>query len=115
MHQRAEAILLYSYGFSAIEIAAELEVHPNSVYSYLHAFDQEGLHSLQGTLCGGAPVRISGDKVAAIWRLAELKPYELGLPYGRWSLSNLADYLVKLRIVKTISREHLRRLLKKRG
>ena len=114
VHQRAEAILLYSYGFNAIEIGAELAVHPNSVYTYLNAFDQEGLASLQGTLTGGAPIRISEDKVAAIWRLAEIKPYELGLPYGRWSLSNLADYLVKVRIVKAISREHLRRLLKKR-
>ena len=59
-------------------------------------------------------MRIGEDKVAAIWRLAELKPYELGLPYGRWSLSKLAEHLVKSRIVKAISREHLRRLLKKR-
>lgn len=114
LQQRVEAILLYSYGFNAIEIGTELEVHPNSVYSYLHAFDQEGIDSLHGALRGGAPVRISEDKVAAIWRLAEIKPYELGLSYGRWSLSNLAEYLVKVRIVKAISREHLRRLLKKK-
>jgi len=50
---------------------------------------------------------------AAICALAEQAPYELGLPYGRWSLRKLRDYLVAERIVATLSREHLRRLLKK--
>ena len=42
----------------------------------------------------------------------ELPPYELGFPYGRWSLSKLRSYLIKYKIVSN-SREHLRRCSKK--
>ena len=48
-------------------------------------------------------------------RLAETLPAEMGLPYGRWSLSKLREYLLKRRVVKAISREHLRRELRKGG
>jgi hypothetical protein len=34
-----------------------------------------------------------------VWLLAELPPYELGLPYGRWSLSKLRDYLIEQRLL----------------
>jgi hypothetical protein len=48
-------------------------------------------------------------------RIAEQSPTEFGLPYGRWSLAKLRAYLIHpRRLLKTISREHLRRLLKKR-
>jgi hypothetical protein len=39
----------------------------------------------------------------------------LGLPYGRWSLSKFRDYLIGHGVVREISREHLRRVLKKGG
>jgi hypothetical protein len=39
----------------------------------------------------------------------------LGLPYGRWSLAKLRAYLIQPRLLKTISREHLRRVRKKGG
>src|SRR4030067_670365 len=46
--------------------------------------------------------------------VAEQSPTEFGLPYGRWPLAKLQEYLVHQRhLLKTISREHLRRLLKK--
>jgi len=60
-------------------------------------------------------VRISAEQREEIVRLAERAPYELGLPYGRWSLSTLRAHLLKTRVVKRISREHLRQVLKKRG
>lgn len=43
----------------------------------------------------------------------EVPPYEVGLPQGRWSLSKLCTYLTKQRVLKTISREHVRQVLKK--
>ncbi len=47
--------------------------------------------------------------------LADPSPTAVGLPYGRWSLAKLRAYLLKQRILKAISREHLRRVLEKRG
>ena len=113
--RRAEAILLYATGMTAVEIAQALDAHLNTIYTDLRSFDQHGLASIQQLHSTGAPVRIESAQIAEILRLAGLPPYELGLPYGRWTLAKLRDYLVKHRIVKAISREHLRRLLKKGG
>jgi|SRR5437667_7610876 len=113
--RRSEAILLFAGGLTAIEIAQLLEAHVNTIYSDLQAFDQEGLDSIEKPRSVGMPVRITNERVAEIIKLAEVAPYELGLPYGRWSLRKLRNYLIKQRVIKAISYEHLRRLLKKGG
>lgn len=100
-------------GMNAIEIAQLLEVHFNTIRADLGAFDQRGLDCIRQPRHSGTPVRISFDRASEIWRLAEVPPYELGLPYGRWSVEKLRQYLLKRRVVKAISREHLRRLLQK--
>ena len=115
VRRRAEAILLYDAGLSAIEIAQVLGAHPNTIYADLHAFDREGIECLKAPASPGPAVRLSAAQVAQILRLADLAPYELGLPYGHWSLQKLCDYLSAQRVVKHLSREHLRRLLKKGG
>ena len=62
----------------------------------------------------GAPPRISATQLDEIARVAEQSPTEFGLPYGRWSLAKLQEYLIdQRRLLKRLSREHLRRLLKK--
>ena len=113
--RRAEAILLYAAGLTAVEIAHLLEVHANTIYADLHAFGIHGVAAVYHLGQRGAPQRLTPPQLNEVWRLAELPPYELGLPYGRWSLSKLRDYLIKPRVLSTISREHLRRVLKKGG
>lgn len=113
--RRAETIVLYATGMPAVGIADALEVHPNTIYADLHAFAQHGVQALDQLGSPGAPVRLSEAQRAEILRLAEVPPYELGLPYGRWSVAKLRTYLLKQRVVKAISREHLRRVLKKGG
>jgi hypothetical protein len=58
---------------------------------------------------------LSKNQIAAIGRLADGAPTTLGLPFGRWSLAKSRAYLIRERIVPAISREHLRRVLKKGG
>src|SRR5262249_32866712 len=41
--RRAQAILLYAAGLSAVEIARLLEVHARMIYADLHAFDIYGV------------------------------------------------------------------------
>ena len=113
--RRAETILLYAAGLNATEIAAFLEVPVHTVYSDLHAFQREGLMAVHPCRRQGAPPQLTAEQRAEICRLAEVPPYELGQPYGRWSLAKLRDYLLQRRLVKRISREHLRRVLEKRG
>jgi transposase len=111
--RRAEALLLLAAGHPASFIAGLLEVHVNTIYVDLHAFARHGLLCLQPTRRRGAPPRLTPAQLKAIWRLAEQSPLALGLPFARWSLAKLRAYLLRERLVGAISREHLRRVLKK--
>jgi transposase len=113
--RRAEALVLYATGMMAVEIADALEVHPNTIYTDLHAFAQYGVQAIAQLGSPGAPVRLSEAHRAEMVRLAAVPPYEVGLPYGRWSAAKLRSYLLTQGVVKAISREHLRRVLNKGG
>ena len=113
--RRANIILLLGAGLSAADMARSLGVHINTVYSDIHAFAETGIAAAACADKRGAPRRLSAEVEAEIQRLVEIPPYELGLPYGRWSLTRLRSYLLKQRLLPTISREHLRQVLKKGG
>jgi len=116
LHQRrrAEALILCGMGVTPLEIAVSQGVHANTVYKDLHAFEKLGLEAVAQLHSSGAPRRITASQITEMVRLAEQSPQAVGLPYGRWSLRKLSVYLVKKHIVKSIGRERLRQLLKKR-
>ena len=113
--RRAEASLLHAAGLPASAMSQLLQVHVNTIYADLRDFAQHGLSSLRRRRRVGAPPRLSQGQIDTIWRLASQPPTTLGLAFGRWTLAQLRDYLIRQRIVKAISREHLRRVLKKGG
>jgi len=111
----AEALLFHGAGLNAQSIAEALAVHVNTIYTCLHRFAHMGISLFQRVPRQGAPPRITAMQIDAIANIAEQSPTEFGLPYGRWSLAKLQDYVVhQRRLLKAISREHLRRVLKKR-
>lgn len=112
--RRAEARILYGMGLNSLEIGMAQGVHPNTVYTDLQAFEQLGVEAIWQLPEGGAPSRITANQIQKMMQLAEQSPQEVGSPYGRWSLRKLSVYLVKQHIVKSIGRERLRQLLKKR-
>jgi transposase len=113
--RRAEVLPLYAADGSPSAIARLLHVHRNTVYADLRTFERHGVSALSRPRKLGAPPRVSQKQIAAIWRLADREPTTLGLPFGRWSLAKLRAYLIRERIVSAISREHLRRVLKRGG
>jgi transposase len=113
--RRAETILYHGLGLNGQQLAEALHVHPNTVYADLQAFEREGLGCVRALPVGGAPRRISDQQLNAIWHWAECLPRDLGLPDPRWTLTNFREFLVKRqRVLKRISLEHLRRVLKKK-
>jgi transposase len=113
--RRAETILYHGLGLNGRQLAEALHVHPNTVYADLQAFEREGLACVRPLPVGGAPRRISDQQLNAIGHWAESLPRDLGLPDPRWTLTNFRDFLVKRQcVLKRISLEHLRRLLKKK-
>ena len=113
--RRAEVLLLRAADLPATAIARLLQVHVNTVYADLRDFAHHGLSSLSRPRRVGAPPRLSQEQIATVWRLAAQSPTALGLPFGRWTLAKLRDVLIRKKVVKSISREHLRRVLKKGG
>jgi transposase len=115
LYRWVETALFYAAGLNAQQIAEALAVHVNTIYTYLHDFGREGMAFVQRLPHPGAPARIAEAQVDEIVQIAEQSPTEFGLPYGRWSLAKLQGYLTCPHgLLKTISREHLRRMLKKR-
>jgi transposase len=113
--RRAHVLLEYADGLSGTEIAAALGVHPNTVYADLQAFDEQALACLCPFPHGGAPARLTPEQIAEIARYAQMAPHEFGVVDARWTLSNFCEFLVQqCHLVATLSREHLRRVLKKR-
>lgn len=114
LYRWAEALLFYGAGLDAQSIAKAVGVHANTIYACLHRFADMGMSFFQSVPPPGASPRISVAQLDEIARVAEQSPTELGLPHGRWSLAKLREHLIhQRRLLKTISREHLRRLLKK--
>ncbi len=115
VQRRAHAILYYGLGFDGAAIAKALRVHPNTIYADLQAFAREGLACLYPLSVGGAPNRITPQQLAKIWEWAECLPRDFGLLDARWTLASFREFLIKRRrLLKRISLEHLRHLLKKR-
>ena len=113
--RRVQVLLLHAEGLCGVQIAAALQAHPRTIYRDLQAFARHGLSCLRPPAPGGARKRITPAQESEMLRLAQLEPLELGQCYGRWSLTTLRDYFIKACIVSRISREQVRRVLRKGG
>lgn len=110
----AEPLLFYGAGLGVQSISAAIAMHANTIYACLHRFAHMGMSLFRCVAPQGTPPRITVTQMDEIVRVAEQSPTEFGLPYGRWSLAKFQEYLIQQRyLLKAISREHLRRLLKK--
>ena len=96
---------------SATRIAELLDVHPNSVYRTRRLFVTEGLDAaLEERPRSGQPRRLDGRGEVVLIALACSPP-----PDGRavWTMQMLADGLVEMGVVESISDETVRLTLKK--
>lgn len=109
--RRAHVILMSAQGYKAPEIAENTYLHVVYVRDLIRRFNQEGLELLKEKKRSGRPVTFSDEIQAEIVEHALSPPKLLGEPYTVWSLDKLKDYLIKTRVVKTISIEKLREIL----
>lgn len=63
----------------------------------------------------GAPMKFSAEQLCQIYAVATEKPESSGIPISHWSLSSLAEELVKRKIVDSISTSQLHVFLKSAG
>ena len=108
---RREILLRADEGDTDQEIADELGVHPATVRRVRRRFAEHGLDAaLNDRPRPGAPPKLDGKQEAKVIALACTNA-----PQGRdrWSVRLLARRAVELEVVETVSRETVRRVLKK--
>lgn len=115
LRQRAQIVLASDARSSAPEIARVLQTDENQVRRVICEFNRGGLASLRPPTGGGRPRRIDDAARDEIRAVALARPVDLGEPGTRWSLTTLRRFLVRRRVVSTISKEHLRRILVSMG
>jgi transposase len=115
LRQRAQILLASDARSSAAEIARVLQTDENQVRRVIRDFNAHGMASLRPPSGDGRPRRIDDEAREAIRAVALARPSDLGQPGTRWSLATLRRYLVRQRIVGSISKEHLRRILQSLG
>ncbi len=111
MLTRARILLLSAEGNTDAFIAKVLSVNPQTVRNIRKRFAEEGLEAaLKERPRPGAQPKLDGKGEAFLVALACSEP-----PEGRehWTMQLLADKLVELGVVESISDETVRRVLKK--
>jgi transposase len=110
--RRAQVILMSEQGYKASEIAESTYLNVVYVRELIRRFNSEGISLLKERTRSGRPVTFTDEIKAEIVEHALSPPHLLGEPYTVWSLEKLKEYLIKTKVVKTISIEKLREILK---
>ena len=112
--ERAGVVLAALDGHPVEEIAADLHLARNTVYLWLHRFEERGLAGLEDRSRSGRPRTYPREQVGEIVATALSKPKALGLPFASWTLDRLVAYLSEHKGI-TMKRSRLNELLLSEG
>lgn len=110
VQKRALALLELDKGKTYQAVAHTLNSSYATVQGWSKKYAQEGLSLLKDKPRSGRPIEVLGEDKAKITSLACSDAPE---GYGRWSLRLLADKVVELGFVESISHTEVGRILKK--
>ena len=113
--RRAHVIALSGQGMRVQEIAGTVSMSEEYVRELIRRFNHEGVKLFAPADWKGRPVEFTAELQAEIVEAALCPPRLLRQPFNKWSLEKLKMYLVQARIVKTISIETLRTMLRDHG
>ncbi|MBI1807316.1 MAG: helix-turn-helix domain-containing protein [Ignavibacteria bacterium] len=113
--RRAQVILLSVQGMPVKRIAKVTYLHEVYVRELIRLFNRQGIKILRRRTSPGRPIEFTEEIRAEMVECALSPPRMLGMPFSRWSLDKLREYLQKTRVVKSISIERLRTILEEEG
>ena len=115
---RASIVLLIAEGKSHCKIARELNLSRDMVRKWHHRWldsserEENTAKRLEDAERSGTPATFSPEQLTHLYAIACEDPEESDRPVGRWTARELADELMKRKIVTSISVRHTGRLLK---
>jgi transposase len=112
--KRAQVVLAAVRGMPVEEIAVRHQVVRNTVYLWLHRFEQHSVEGLQDAARHGRPPTYSREQVGEIVATALTPPQSLGLPFQSWTLDRLVAYLSEQKGI-TMQRSRLGEVLLSEG
>jgi len=107
---RARALQMLDAGKTITAVGKDLQVSYATVHTWAKKYKEIGLDFLKDKPRSGRPIGLSGEDRAKVTALA---CSDAPKGYARWSLRLLADKLVELEIVDTISFKQVGNILKK--
>ena len=110
VQKRIMALQMLNKGMSYVAVQEHLNVSNITLSKWAKKYKTSGLAFLKDKARSGRPVGLSGEDRAKITALACSEPPK---GYARWSLRLLADKLVELEYVESISFKQVGRILKK--
>lgn len=110
-------VVLASASGNTVEVIARLvQTSPDRVREVIHRFNEMGLRCLDSQWAGGRPRRITISNGVFLVEMATTRPEQLGLPFTRWSVRKLTEYLNDNKTHQIlIGRERVRQLLGAHG
>jgi len=110
--RRAQIVLWSAQHMDVPAIAKIAFTSEDRVREVIHNFNRDGFDSLAPKYAGGRPPKFSAAERAEVKKIALGRPTDYGEPFSTWSLTKLADHLVRKGVVEDISHEGLRALLR---
>ncbi|MFD5031511.1 transposase [Streptomyces sp. NPDC058405] len=111
--RRAIVVLMSAQGQTVRDISSLMQVGEDYVRDVIHAFHERGFDALDPKWSGGRSRTISDQVREHICLIARTSPADWKITaFSTWSLSKLAEHLVKQKVTVAISRETLRRILR---
>ena len=108
--KRIMALQMLDKGMSYVDVQEQIGISNVSISKWASKYKSSGLSFLKDKSRSGRPVGLSGEDRAKVTALACSNPPE---GHARWSLRLLADKLVELEYVESISFKQVGRILKK--
>lgn len=112
---RAKILLLSLEKEPSKQIAEKTNCDVRKVRNAIISFNEKGIAALERGKAQGASIKFTDEQKAKMLKAASTEPIKLGLHFTTWSLSKLCNYYLNESIVKSISIESVRRLLKSEG
>jgi transposase len=110
--RRAIVVMMSAQGQSVPDITSLMQVSADYVRDVIHAFNEQGFEALDPKW-SGRPRMISSQVREHICLIARTSPTDWKISaFSTWSLTKLAEHLVKQNVVPAVSRETLRRILR---